>query len=340
MSQRSDANPVNTIAALLCTYRRPDNLAKCLAGFENQTRMADEILVVVRDIDLETRAYLAARMPETLLPIKLVTVQQPGLVAARNAGVAAATADIIAMLDDDAVPHPTWLERIFNHFAANPELGGVGGRDLCFAGGKPIPPSKDQVGILLWNGKYTGNHHLGRGTARIVDTIKGANMSYRRKVFDSVRFDSRLRGTGAQPCEDLAISRAVAMSGWKLLYDPEVLVDHFEGDRDEPRHYADQLTTDRAGFANSVYNQVVATWSSMSPLRRLGSFAYYSLIGTRTAPGLVQAVRFTPSLGWISWVRFGLALRARLTAFWDLSHTAAPAQPAAIASGSSSIHHG
>jgi hypothetical protein len=38
---------------------------------------------------------------------------------------------------------------------------------------------------------------------REVDGLKGANMSFRSEVFAKVRFDKRLRGSGATPNEDL-----------------------------------------------------------------------------------------------------------------------------------------
>ncbi len=307
-------NPVRTIGVVLCTYRRPDNLAKCLHGLEQQTQQPDEVVIVARDTDQATQAYILGRSPEPL-PICLVTVSEPGLVAARSRGLAAATADVLALTDDDAVPRPDWLERIFVHFLANPRLGGLGGRDQTYTEGVSQTATKDVVGKLQWHGKHVGNHHLGRGQPRAVDILKGANMSYRREALVAVGFDRRLRGSGSQACEDMAVSRAVAMEGWLLLYDPAVLVDHYEGMRDEARHYAGQGSTDWSGFSDSVYNQVVAVWGSLSPAGRLGSMVYFALVGTRAAPGLVQAIRFTPQLGRISWKRFVVTQKARLAAY-------------------------
>lgn len=302
---------------VLCTYRRPDNLAKCLRGLEQQTRRPDEIVVVARETDHETQTYVRSRTPEPL-PLRLVTVAEPGLIAARSRGLEAATSDVLALTDDDAVPRPDWIERIFAHFAANPRLGGLGGRDQCYLGDAAQPATQDVVGKLLWNGKHIGNHDVGRGAAREVDILKGANMSYRREALAAVGFDRRLRGSGSQACEDLAVSRAVGNRGWLLLYDPAVLVDHYEGAREEARHYAGQGSTDWSGFSDSVYNQVVAVWESLSPARRLVSLAYFALVGTRAAPGVVQAFRFTPQLGRRSWVRFRVAQKARLAAYRDL----------------------
>ena len=313
----SGASSIQTLGVVLCTYHRPDNLARCLSGLEQQTRPPDEVIVVARDTDRATQDYVRSRSPDPL-PLRLVTVAEPGLIAARSRGLAAATADILALTDDDAVPRPDWIDRIFAHFSANPRLGGLGGRDQTYTAGVAQPATKDVVGKLLWNGKHIGNHHLGRGPAREVDILKGVNMSYRRSALADVGFDRRLRGSGSQACEDMAASRAVGNSGWLLLYDPAVLVDHYEGAREEARHYAGQTSGDWSGFSDSVYNQVVAIWASLSPLRRFASLFYFALIGTRAAPGLVQAVRFTPNLGKVSWKRFFVAQGARFTAYRDL----------------------
>lgn len=324
-AQRSE-HAVETIGVLVCSYRRPDNLSKCLGGIERQTRRPDEVIVVVRSSDTHTLDYIHSRNPETL-PLKMLTVEEPGLVAARNIGAAAFQSDVLAITDDDAVPHSDWLERIVNHFAASPDIGGVGGRDQCFANGMPIPATTEWVGKLLWNGKHVGNHHLGRGPARTVDLIKGCNMSYRREALKAVHFEERLHGSGSQACEDLAVSRAVANNGWTLIYDPAVLVDHFEGKRSEPRHYASVMISDPQGFEDSVYNQFVAIWNSLTPGRRLYSLVYFFFVGTRAAPGLLQAFRFTPSLGIASWVRFWIAQKGRFKAYRDMSEIDAPERP-------------
>ena len=323
------SRPAATISVVLCTYKRPGDLARCLHAVEQQTRTPEEVLVVVQKTDGATRDYLAHRVPEPL-PLRIILVQQPGTVAARNAGLFASTFDVVSMTDDDAAPRPDWLERILEHFRTNPRLGALGGRDQCFTAGLPQPASRDVVGKLLWNGKHVGNHALGRGDPREVDLLKGVNMSFRREAATPIGFDLRLRGSGAQPSEDLALSRAISVHGWSVIYDPAVLVDHYEGVREEPRHYAALLASDKTGLADAIYNQFVATWDGRSPLQHLVSLLYFFLVGTRFAPGLVQAVRFTPSLGRVSWMRFAVAQRARLEAFRDLSRTSATASGTSV----------
>ena len=58
--------------------------------------------------------------------------------------------------------------------------------------------SRAVVGKLAWFGRLTGNHHLGVGGGREVDVLKGVNMSFRREAIADLRFDQRMRGSGAK----------------------------------------------------------------------------------------------------------------------------------------------
>ena len=99
---------------VICTRDRPDALRRCLASLQNQTRQADQMLVVdnaskdenVRDIAREAGAdYLRE--------------ERLGLDHARNAGALAALGDIVLFTDDDVEPHPRWLECMTNGFDAD-----------------------------------------------------------------------------------------------------------------------------------------------------------------------------------------------------------------------------
>jgi GT2 family glycosyltransferase len=304
-----------SIGVLICTWRRPESLARCLGALATQQRRPDDVIVVVRDVDVATREWLDTRTADGL-PVRLVDVARPGTVAALNAGLDAVRTDIIAITDDDTVPSPAWLARIMDHFVADPTVGGVGGRDNCHDGTRFDDRQQDPVGRLQWFGRMIGNHHLGFGPPRRVDMLKGANMSYRTRAIAHIRFDTRLRGSGAQPFEDIAFSLKVARAGWILLYDPAVAVDHYAARRDEARHYvAVSKLADVEGFRAFAYNNVVALWEELSPPRHLAFLLWSFLIGTGTCPGLVQALRFTPRLGVGSWQRFWTAQEGKAAAY-------------------------
>jgi GT2 family glycosyltransferase len=307
-----------TIGVLIATYQRPDDLLRCLTALKSQTLPPDDILLVVRESDVITKSRLGDYRWEGL-PIRVITVSTPGTVAARNAGLDDCKTDILAIIDDDTSPQVDWLSCIMENFRRDPLLGGLGGRDRCFDGVRFDDRKEAVVGKIQWYGRTIGNHHLGFGKVREVDMLKGANMSFRAKAFANVRFDARLKGNGAQPSEDFCFSVHVKASGWKLAYDPSVVVDHYASQRAEPRHYVGiAAVVDEAAFRDFSYNQVLSIWNALSPFSRAVFFVWSSLIGTGIFPGLIQAVRFTPTLGLQSWRRFLIAQHGKVDAFRDL----------------------
>jgi glycosyltransferase involved in cell wall biosynthesis len=282
------------LTVLVPTYRRSKDLERCLEALKRQTHPPDELLVVVRDADEETYEFLRDFEVEDL-PLRVVDVLVPGQVAALNAGLAAATGEIIAITDDDAAPHSDWLERIEAHFLSDVKLGGLGGRDWMYLNGilqNDLPSFNGHqiVGKLKWFGGSTGNHHLGIGQPRDVDILKGANMSYRSQAIANLRFNEKLRGTGAQVHNDLEFSLSVRKHGWKLIYDPEVAVDHFLGQRFGSDHRT--FSFDYQAIVDSTYNETIILLSYLSNWQRIPFVLWSFLIGSRSNIGALQVIRF------------------------------------------------
>lgn len=307
-----------TIGVMIATYHRPAEIMRCLTALQEQILPPDDVIVVARDDDAETHSSLNGLVLPNL-QYRIVKVSEKGVIAARNAGIDACRTDILAIVDDDTAPHPDWLEKIMKAFVEDPALGGLGGRDRCFNGVQFDDRQEPLVGKIQWFGKVIGNHHIGVGAIREVDLLKGANMSFRASAIANVRFDHRLKGEDTQPNDDKAFSTAVKLHGWKLAYDPAVLVDHYPGFRADARQYVGvNRLKNIAHFYSFSYNEVVSIWDTLSPWRKIAFFVWSTLIGTGTFPGLVQAVRFTPQLGIDSWRRFLIAQEAKLEAYRDM----------------------
>ena len=291
---------------LIPTYRRPAELARALAAVAAQTRRADDVVVVVRDDDRDTWQALAQLRAAGGGPaLRTVTVSVPGLVAAMNAGLSAIQTDIVAMTDDDAAPHPDWLERIVATFASSPDIGAVGGRDVLYVGGVLQDGRADVVGRVPALGRHVGNHHLGYGPARDVDALKGVNGAYRTDALRPIGFDRRLRGTGAQVYWELSLGIALRRAGYRLVYDPQIQVDHFTA----PRFDEDQRSGfNPAAMSNLAYNEAIVRLEHLSPLQRIAYIAWAVAIGTRAVPGLLQRIRFARAEGAIAGKKYRAAL--------------------------------
>jgi glycosyltransferase involved in cell wall biosynthesis len=305
-----------SITVIIPTYRRPQDLKRCLEALKQQTRPAEQILVTVRDSDAETWNFLEQFDPYPL-PLTTITVTLSGVVAAMNAGLDAATEDIIAFTDDDAAPHTDWLERLEAHYLSDSRIGAVGGRDWMYYGTKLMdasthPGASDIVGKLQWFGRVIGNHHIGEGQAREVDVLKGVNVSYRHAAIDGLHFDGRMRGTGAQVHFEVAICLTLKRAGWKLVYDPSVAVDHYPGRRFDE----DQRNSFNAiAFMNAVHNETLALLEHLSWFQKFIFIVWAIMVGTRDALGFLQLLRLLPKEGNLAWDKWLASIRGRWLGF-------------------------
>ncbi|MBD2189662.1 glycosyltransferase family 2 protein [Pseudanabaena mucicola] len=306
------------ITVVVPTYQRPADLARCLAALKAQSRSVDEIWLIVRDTDQKTWQFLETFDRENL-PLHTAPVTETGVIAAMNIGLESATGDIVAFTDDDAAPHSDWLERIEAYFQSDPSIAGVGGRDWEYHDTTLEDGAKPVVGKLQWFGRLIGNHHIGFGEGREVDVLKGVNMSFRRSSIQDLRFDQRMRGTGAQVHFEVMFCLKLKKNGWKLIYDSQIGVDHFRGERfDEDQ----RDTFNQIALQNAVHNETLAILEYLSPMQRLVFVSWTIAIGTRSARGLLQWLRFLPKEGNLSGQKLGASWRGRWQGWqtWQKSH--------------------
>jgi glycosyltransferase involved in cell wall biosynthesis len=117
------------VSVVIPTFNRVARLATLLEDLCGQRagELAYEILVVDNgstDGTALTVHDYAARDPR----VHYVFERSPGASCARNAGIAAAAAPILAFIDDDVRPRADWVASIYRAFAAEPELDCLGGR--------------------------------------------------------------------------------------------------------------------------------------------------------------------------------------------------------------------
>ena len=100
-----------SVSIVIPTLRRPGPLACALASAQAQTGVSGvEIVVVDNDPEGSARAHVEqAKGP---FPVRYISVPEPGIANARNAGVAASKGALIAFLDDDEDAPAHWLRTL------------------------------------------------------------------------------------------------------------------------------------------------------------------------------------------------------------------------------------
>ncbi|WP_407493958.1 glycosyltransferase family 2 protein [Pseudooceanicola sp. MF1-13] len=104
------SNPA--VSVIVVSKGRGDSLALTLTGLARLLYDSYEIIVVADAEGLETVRRL--RMEDQ---VKTVAFADPNISLARNVGIAIAAGELVAFIDDDAVPEPTWLNHLTAPFA-------------------------------------------------------------------------------------------------------------------------------------------------------------------------------------------------------------------------------
>ena len=142
-----------------------------------------------------------------------------GLPCARNVGWRACDEAVVVFLDDDVTLMPGCLEAHLSAYTDD-TVGGVAGRV------RETPSAYNAQTLanrVLWYGRVWSQLDVeGHGD---VESVKGANMSFRREVLvASGGFDAGFLGTHF--LEESDLSKRVIRSGWRIRYVSEADLHH------------------------------------------------------------------------------------------------------------------
>jgi GT2 family glycosyltransferase len=211
------------ISVILCAYtcERIDDLVAAVASVQQQTLPPCEIIVVV-----DHNPALLAQAYEQLPGVVVIeNTEQQGLSGARNCGIAIASGEWIAFLDDDALATPDWLQSLIQGYI-HPHVWGTGGPVLPLWSGK-APAWFPEEFYWVVGCTYRGMAH----TLQEIRNPIGANMSFRRELFRTAGgFRSEIGRVGKHPigCEEteFCIRARQQFPGSIFLYCPQARVFH------------------------------------------------------------------------------------------------------------------
>ncbi len=220
---------------VVCTRGRPDQLRECLASIAAETAAGRETIVVDNGPDPATKAVVAAQPA-----VRYVAEPRPGLSRARNAGVAAASGDVVVFVDDDVRPEPGWVDPLLRAFDAD-DIDVVCGlvlpdafdsdaqigfeHDLGFGGMGFLPLIFDEEFRAGRDEDFRTYLRHGRGTAEMGAS---ANLAVRRRrVIELGGFDVRIGPGAAGGCGDVReYWHRVLSAGGRIAYEPLSIVRH------------------------------------------------------------------------------------------------------------------
>lgn len=144
---------------------------------------------------------------------RVISTENRGLSAARNTGMAAATGEIVAYLDDDAYPDRHWLTYLAELYRSDDYVG---------VGGPNIAPDGDGT-IAACVARAPGNPVHVLLSDREAEHIPGCNCSFRKSALESVGgFDTRFRVAG----DDVDLCWRLREARGTLGFSPSAVVWH------------------------------------------------------------------------------------------------------------------
>jgi len=152
-------------------------LGDCLKALTTDREIASEVVVVI-DESLDA-AELLLGIPDRVIPVS----PEAGFSAACNAAICESETDSVAVVNDDVVVDPGWIEILIATLENDSQVGAVQGVNLQL----PQPKKIDGCGIA-WNPYWQaiqvdhGSSHLPESTTREVYGVSGTAAMYSRKA--------------------------------------------------------------------------------------------------------------------------------------------------------------
>ena len=217
---------------IICTHNRAAILPRAVevAVAEARALGAPAEVVVVDNASTDATpgviASLTERWGDVLRPVSEPSL---GLSAARNRGLAVASGQVVAYLDDDAVPRRGWLQALLEAFQ-EPAVVCAGGRIVVrFGAGEPEWFRPELAAALSGFDLGTAPRRLRYGRSGDVYPY-GANIAFRTAAVRAAGGFSTLvglRGTTLLAHEETDLCYRLEQAGGEIHYAPGAVVDHW-----------------------------------------------------------------------------------------------------------------
>jgi GT2 family glycosyltransferase len=252
------------ISVVVCTYNGERTLAECLDGLQ-RLDYPDYEVIVVNDGSTDSSAEIASRYD-----FRVISTDNQGLASARNAGLRAASGEIVAYIDDDATPDPYWLSHLAASFLNSSHVG-VGGPNIS-------PPDDGTVADCVASSPGGPTHVL--LSDREAEHIPGCNMAFHKAALEEIGgFDPRFHVAG----DDVDICWRLQDRGWTVGFSAGAVVWHHR--RNRIRAYLKQ---------QYEYGKAEALLERKWPAR-------YNRVGHLAWTGRVYGNGTTKAAGWRRW---------------------------------------
>jgi len=195
------------VSVVVCSCNGARTIDDCCASLR-QLDYPDFEVIVVDDGSTDGTGAIAREHG-----FRVIRTENRGLSSARNAGLEAATGEIVAYIDDDVRPDPHWLTYLVSTFMRTRHAG---------VGGPNIAPSGDgRIADCVANAPGNPTHVL--LSDQEAEHIPGCNMAFRKAALQAIGgFDPQFHAAG----DDVDVCWRLQERGWTLGFNPAAMVWH------------------------------------------------------------------------------------------------------------------
>ncbi len=195
------------------------------------------VVVVDNASSDDTVAVVRSRFPQVQL---IRNDTNMGFTRANNQALAACSEPFVLLLNPDTIVQPGAVQTMLQYMRAHNKVGVIGPR-LLYGDGQSQPSRRRYPTLAMalaestpWEWHFTHNGLALRyrladqpdNVTQQVDWVTGACMLIRQQVFAQVGlFDERF----FMYSEELDLCRRITKAGWDVIYLPEAVVIHLEG---------------------------------------------------------------------------------------------------------------
>lgn len=199
------------VSVIIRTYNRANLLKRVLHSLASQTLSNEQFeVMVVDDGSIDSTIDVCKTMRRKLPNIKYVSSgANIGLGSLTNLGVRSAGGDCILLIDDDCIAKEDWVERLSISLS----------REQIVAGAIASPVSNY---IKLCHNIAEFHPFMPGRKARAVESIAGANMGFRRSVFEELNGSQE----GRRCADDMELILRARLKGYRIYFVPDAVVTH------------------------------------------------------------------------------------------------------------------
>lgn len=217
-----------SVSIIIPVYNKPVytfNCIKSIIGHTSDT-ISYEVIVVDNASDSETKEML-----DNIANLKCIKNEHNlGFVEACNIGALNSSGKYLLFLNNDTIVTDNWLSSLVETAEKDNQVG-LGGAKLVYPDGR-----LQEAGGIIWNNKkYMGCNYGKHRDAdcyefnyvKEVDYCSGACILVKRDLFKRIGgFDRRY---APAYCEDGDLAFTIRSLGYKVVYQPQSKIIHFEG---------------------------------------------------------------------------------------------------------------